>query len=593
LGRDTELAMRHQQQLPPHYELRRQDTGWNGLTVGMAITAVTVGAALILLTITFVADWLRTPTLSVSATSLFLSPNGDQDHDSTTVSYSLSEEAAVTAEVLGEGGGLVRTLVSDRRQPAGQHFITWDGLSDLNQPVADGRYRLQVTASGPVRTASQGITLQVDSQPPALRLVNLPDGLRVREPSLVVQGLTDTGVTVWVTGNPQPMAVDNQGRFSFQPRLVEGSNQIEVRSVDAAGNTARLSRQITVVTTPPEVVLATPVDDEWTNQSLIVVSGQAPSDIKLKVNDQPVVLNEDGSFQYDLLLEEGDNLIRIAATDDVGNVTTTERLIHLKTKPPLLVLDLEEGTALGDAALRLTGRTDAGATVAVNGQVVPVSALGDFEVALNLFEGDNLIQAEARDQAGNVAGLTRRIKYSVSQPAQGMERLANNLAELPSFALPLLLLLPLILLLAFHRLRPVALVLSVDRRAFTPGVPGEGKVLVLSLDLSKGARVTLEVLDQYGRPLATVLRGRRRNAGEQHFFWDGYDDYGRPVPPGEYVIQAVAGTPGAQVTSAVHVTLQEDVLVHGRGGRRAGEGEVIDGRADFVRRRSRRRWQDE
>jgi flagellar hook assembly protein FlgD len=336
------------------------------------------------------------------------------------------------------------------------------------------------------------------------------------------------------------------------------------------------------------------VDDEWTNQSLIVVSGQAPSDIKLKVNDQPVVLNEDGSFQYDLLLEEGDNLIRIAATDDVGNVTTTERLVHLKTKPPLLVLDLEEGTAVGDAALRLTGRTDAGATVAVNGQVVPVSALGDFEVALNLFEGDNLVQAEAHDQAGNVTSLTRRIKYSVSQPARGVERLARNIADLPSFALPLLLLLPLILLLAFYRLRPVALVLSVDRRAFAPGVPGEGKVLVLSLDLSKSARVTLEVLDRYGRPLATILRGRRRNAGEQHFFWDGYDDYGRPAPPGEYVIQAVAGTPSAQVTSAVHVTIQEDALVHGRAGRRTAEGgEVIDGRADFVRRRSRRRWQDE
>ena len=137
----------------------------------------------------------------------------------------------------------------------------------------------------------------------------------------------------------------------------------------------------------------------------------------------------------------------------------------------------------------------------------------------------------------------------------------------------------------------MALVLSVDRRAFTPGLPGEGKVLILSLDLNKAARVTLEVLDQYGRPLATLLHNRRRSAGEQHFFWDGYDDYGRPVPPGEYVVQALAGTPAANVSSAVQVTVQEDALIHGRVGRRqAGDsGEIIDGRDDFVRRRPSRR----
>jgi hypothetical protein len=385
--------------------------------------------------------------------------------------------------------------------------------------------------------------------------------------------------------------VDGQGRFSSQRRLVEGANQIEVRAVDQAGNTIRVARQITVVTTPPEVVIATPLDDEWTNQALTTVSGQVPPGTTLKVNDQPVALDGGGNFQYELLLEEGDNLIQVAATDDVGNVTSHERVVHLKTRPPALVLDLEEGSTVGDAVLQLTGRTDAGATVMVNGQVVPVSALGDFQVTLNLFEGDNLIQAEARDQAGNVTNLTRRMRYGVSSPTRGVERLARNLSELPSLALPLLVALPLIVFLAFYRLRPVSLVLSVDRRSFTPGVPGEGKVLILSLDLSKAARVTLEVLDQYGRPLATILHNRRRSAGEQHFFWDGYDDYGRPVFPGEYVIQAIAGTPAANVTSAVQVTVQEDALVHGRvGRRRAGDGsEIIDGREDFVRRRPNRR----
>jgi flagellar hook assembly protein FlgD len=207
------------------------------------------------------------------------------------------------------------------------------------------------------------------------------------------------------------------------------------------------------------------------------------------------------------------------------------------------------GDVVGDATFQLAGRTDAGASVTLNGQVVSVSALGDFQATLNLFQGDNLIQAEARDQAGNVTSLTRRVTYAVSAQPRGVERLADNLIDLPPASTLLLVALPLILLPGLYRLRPVGLVLSVDRRAFSPGLPGEGKVLILSLDLNKSARVTLEVLDQYGRPLATLLHNRRRSAGEQHFFWDGYDDYGRPVPPGEYVVQALAGTPSANVAA--------------------------------------------
>jgi hypothetical protein len=449
--------MRQQQQLPSHYELRHRGTTRSGLTPGMVITALTIGGVLVLLAITFVADWLRTPGLTVSATSSFLSPNGDLDQDSISVSYSLSEEADVTAQVFGEGGGLVRTLMADRPQAAGQHFVVWDGLNDLSQPVADGRYRLQVTAKGPIRSASQGITFQVDTQPPTLRLVNFPDGLRVGEPALAVQGLTDSGAAVWVSGNPQPVGVDSQGRFNFQHRLVEGDNQVEVRAVDPAGNSTRLTRQITLVTTPPEVVISTPVDDEWTNQALAAVSGQAPPGSILEINDRQVGVNADGSFEYEMLLEEGDNLIQVVATDDVGNITTQERLVHLKTRPPTLTLNVEEGTTVGDATLQVSGRTDAGASVMVNGQVVPVGAQGDFQAMLNLFQGDNLIQAEARDQAGNVTALTRRIRYDVSPPARGLERLVRNWADLPTLTLPLLIVLPMILLLAFYRLRPVSL----------------------------------------------------------------------------------------------------------------------------------------
>jgi hypothetical protein len=68
--------------------------------------------------------------------------------------------------------------------------------------------------------------------------------------------------------------------------------------------------------------------------------------------------------------------------------------------------------------------------------------------------------------------------------------------------LPLLISLPLIMLLAFCRLRPVSLVRSVDRRSFTLGVPVAGQVLILSPDPNMVRSLTTETILS-----ATVLSG--------------------------------------------------------------------------------------
>src|SRR5512135_2017114 len=104
--------MRYRQDVPSRYEMRRRGTSHSGLSLGVLVTVLMIGGVLVLLAVTFVADWLRTPELTLSATPLILSPNGDQDHDTGTVTYNLSEEATVTVQVLNESGGVVRTLAT-------------------------------------------------------------------------------------------------------------------------------------------------------------------------------------------------------------------------------------------------------------------------------------------------------------------------------------------------------------------------------------------------------------------------------------------------------------------------------------------------
>ena len=282
--------------------------------------------------------------------------------------------------------------------------------------------------------------------------------------------------------------VDYQGRFAFQSKLAEGSNLIEVRAVDLAGNTARVQREIVLVTTPPEATLIDPKDGLWTNQSILPVRGSATPGTTVLINDQAVAVNRSGEFRHELLLIEGENRIRLQATDDVGNITNLERMVYLKTLPPDIRLNVAEGVTVSDALLQVVGHTDLGASVTVNGRVVPVSTLGDFQTSVFLVEGDNLIQVAARDQAGNTATLTRRVSLGASQPIGGLNRLWRNFEALPVVVVPALLLGGILFTFLVLRQNQVSLFLSVDQNTFRPGLPGEDRLLELAMDLNKPAR---------------------------------------------------------------------------------------------------------
>ncbi|HLF87428.1 MAG TPA: FlgD immunoglobulin-like domain containing protein [Anaerolineales bacterium] len=554
-----------QQQTSPRTTQRRRRAQREDFRPGILTTAAGIGVVLVLLSLTFVADWLRTPEITLLSSTALLSPNGDQDRDFVTLSYRVSEEAKVTAQVVSPRGGLVQTLLLDESQLPGQYSLTWNGLNELGEVVSDGQYRLEITARGTLRASQQNLTLQVDTTPPTLQLTNVPNGLRVRENALTIEGVTDPDANVFVTGNPQPVQVDGQGHFAFLYRLNEGANLLEIRAADPAGNSTVLRRDISLVITPPEVVIASPVDDAFLNQSLITVSGQASPNVTLTVNEIPVQVGEDGAFNHQFNLEEGDNLIRVVATDDVGNITLHEMVVHLKTGAPSLFLNIEDGETFNDPVLHLTGRTDPGAIVQVNGQVVPVGEGGNFQIALQLFEGQNIVDVVARDQAGNITTLTRQVQYTIGSAPSGFDRLLRNLSILPTLTIPALLLAGFLIALVMFRQRGVGMTLAVDQPSFKPGLPGEGKVLLIWLELNRDTRLTLEVLDPNGFPRATLLHDRRRTARKHTFSWDGYDDFGRPVPPGEYIIQAEAGVNPVKVMTSIPVLIEEDILAHRRG----------------------------
>ncbi len=543
------------------HQVRRRATS-KGLSFGPLATAITVGVVAVLLGVTFVGDWLRTPKVAAKASPSIISPNGDQTQDSTNFSYTLNEDATVTVEVLNDADKSVRTIITDEFQTRGQHVVVWNGLDGLGQVVTDGRYRMQVTARGTMRANSQSANVLVDTLPPTLRLANLEETSRVRDANLTVEGLTDPDAVIQIQGDPTIIPVNGEGRFNIKRQLAEGSNIIQILATDPAGNVATIAREAILVTRPPEITVASPLNDQWTNENIITVAGVIPTGADLKVNGQEATVTEDGQFQREIILQEGDNIVRIEATDDVGNVASQEIIIHRKTTPPALELNVNEGESFQQSDVQIIGKTEAGATVLIGGQAVTVSPLGEFQTTVKLVQGENLLKIQAQDQAGNVTQRQVRLNYEITPPESELARVARNLPNLSRYFVPVLLSLPILLILAYFLTRPVALVVSAESSSFRPGLPEEGRFLRFSLDLSKPARTTVVIKDKRGNIIATLLHRRHRGSGQTSLYWDGYDDFGRVALPGDYMIEATASTTGGTVTGNLNISILEDSAVH-------------------------------
>jgi hypothetical protein len=74
----------------------------------------------------------------------------------TTLAFSLANEAQVQLSIFEVNGALVRTLL-DRQQGAGVHRIKWDGRNDHGQPVASGVYFYRLVAGAFTETKKMTI----------------------------------------------------------------------------------------------------------------------------------------------------------------------------------------------------------------------------------------------------------------------------------------------------------------------------------------------------------------------------------------------------------------------------------------------------
>jgi flagellar hook assembly protein FlgD len=215
------------------------------------------------------------PPLAVTAlraSPRVLTPNGDPYGERTAVSFGLSRRAAVAVRVENaSSGAVVRTLLASGTRSAGTVSLSWDGRSTGGALVADGRYRVEVTAESGAEQVARSTSLLVDRTLGALsvtplsispngdgRSESLRVGFKLTRPASVQVRIRRDGrlVRTVLTGSlaSGAYAAIWDGRTGSGARLRDGAVRASVHATTSLG-TRSLGQDVRVDTVRPVVRL--------------------------------------------------------------------------------------------------------------------------------------------------------------------------------------------------------------------------------------------------------------------------------------------------------------------------------------------------
>ncbi len=161
---------------------------------------------------------------------------------------------------------------------------------------------------------------------------------------------------------------------------------------------------------------------EATNTAQINIQGYATpnSKVKLYIDDeskQTIDVSTEGKFIFsDVMLSLGTNNIYAKTLDEKDRESLPSKLIKImydNEKPFLTLAEPQDNKKIqgGDKKVKLSGNTEAGAQIFINGTQVIVDQSGNFQAERELNEGDNNFDIKALDQASNTTEISRKVSY--------------------------------------------------------------------------------------------------------------------------------------------------------------------------------------
>jgi hypothetical protein len=278
------------------------------------------------------------------------------------------------------------------------------------------------------QTGDNQADLILENVPPPVAITSPENNFLTNKTNVTISGMTEANIEP----NDRPVTVQIKvGATSFSPVVqktggweqvvplpFEGNNNIDVTAYDWVFNSAKTKITIKRDTTNPGLSVFAPTNEYLTNQTSITVNGTTEPGATLTVNTQKVTPDAEGTWTTKVTLKEGYNTIRVKTMDAAQNWVEIDRTAKLDTKPPMLmVADPVENPPLltNDKGLRVSGITEAGARVLVNGNPVAIAGT-NFQCTFQLHEGINILNFDAIDQAGNHNYTTRSVTLDTLPP---------------------------------------------------------------------------------------------------------------------------------------------------------------------------------
>ncbi|PKB71643.1 MAG: hypothetical protein BZY87_04585 [SAR202 cluster bacterium Io17-Chloro-G6] len=160
--------------------------------------------------------------------------------------------------------------------------------------------------------------------------------------------------------------------------------------------------------------LLAPDDGAGVEVDAVRVMGKTRIDAAVGVNGTPVEISADGSFQHDLVLENGPNLVEVIATTLSGQTATQEAAVFFISTAaglPFTLLYPPDSLTVSEPEILVVGSTSPDAVVGVDGTPVDINGLGIFSTTVTLEEGGNFIEVLATDIDENVRFQTVAVFY--------------------------------------------------------------------------------------------------------------------------------------------------------------------------------------
>jgi len=358
------------------------------------------------------------------------------DHDCLLeVYWYLGINVAWQNRALVEGANLTLEDAAGTRQAGGltdEHgWLLWVPVLEYRQTSlsTDARNPYAITVDKANVTFQQTITFQksqvlnitlYDLAPPVIRAEFPVQGAILNLSPVEARGVAsdnETGLdrVDWSSDGRNWQPANGTDRWSFLAPLADGTHNLSVRATDAAGNRAVLGIDITVKTRISVLELASPAEGLLTRDPVLIVKGITESGADIQINGLAVPVLS-GNFSATVTLSEGNNTLMVTASDAAGNTIFLTRTVVLDTTPPFIELGSpRDGSYTNIRETTVSGRTEPGAKVMVNGQVL-INTGGRFSLVVDLPSDSNRINVTAVDPAGNANSTEVTVLVDLEPP---------------------------------------------------------------------------------------------------------------------------------------------------------------------------------